>query len=636
MLDTVIEYVAANYGAPETAYKGPNGDGELDGRVSRNGSDTYNHLRSEVLPLTILHHNDSHGYLTDSGSRPGYPRLVTLINQARAHDPDHTLLLHAGDAIQGDAMSYFFKSAGLGYSADGTELPADLQIQPLIKAFNYVGYDGFTIGNHEYNFGKDIFKSVLGSAAFPVLQANIVDDGSYGIEDVNVEPYIIKTVGSENIPVAILGIGNHRVVNYELPSNIPGLSFPNPIDTAKALMSEKDVIDSDVVVALTHIGFTEDPDSIEVDENVDTNLAYQVDGIDAIVGGHSHTNPAYGFGDYKYLPAIVPSQGGTPTIIGQAYRYNNTLGQLVLGLLPDEDAALQADGIQAVEKYKVVSRAGRYESVTIAGASEDPIVKAIIQPYVDLLDNYRNTTLGETIIPIDTLEAFTQETNGANLQADAAVWKLEKETDVDVDFHLSGAMTNALIAETATPDTPYMLKIADMFTAMPYENSLVVLKMNGPQLKAVLERAYRNYYYYKYVPGYGGYSHYPTCMLDINAGGKITYNDTAPELPSGNNVISLEFDGKSVDFKDADTYYNVSTVNYLAAGSCNFNDDGVSLWPIDEESIAADTQYYVRDSVSEYIQYLVEETGEPINPQIEGRLQFLTLDKRLWMPVLFK
>ena len=59
-----------------------------------------------------------------------------------------------------------------------------------------------------------------------------------------------------------------------------------------------------------------------------------------------------------------------------------------------------------------------------------------------------------------------------------------------------------------------------MFTLMPYENSLVVLRMNGPQLKAVLERAYRNYYYYKYVPGYGGYSYYTTCMLDTNSIGR--------------------------------------------------------------------------------------------------------------------
>ena len=125
--------------------------------------------------------------------------------------------------------------------------------------------------------------------------------------------------------------------------------------------------------------------------------------------------------------------------------------------------------------------------------------------------------------------------------------------------------------------------------------------MNGPQLKAVLERAYRNYYYYKYVPGYGGYSYYTTCMLDTNFGNQIKYNDLypAPYDPTKQYVVSLTVNGKEVDFNDASTYYRVSTVNYLAAGSCNFNDGGVSLWPLDQ--IVADTQYYVRDAVIDYI-----------------------------------
>ncbi len=78
---------------------------------------------------------------------------------------------------------------------------------------------------------------------------------------------------------------------------------------------------------------------------------------------------------------------------------------------------------------------------------------------------------------------------------------------------------------------------------MPYENSLVVLNMNGPQLKRVLERGYRNYFYYKYVPGYGGYSYYTTCMLGINKLGQITYNDLypAPYDPAKNYVVSLTF-----------------------------------------------------------------------------------------------
>ena len=64
--------------------------------------------------------------------------------------------------------------------------------------------------------------------------------------------------------------------------------------------------------------------------------------------------------------------------------------------------------------------------------------------------------------------------------------------------------------------------------------------MNGPQLKAVLERAYRNYYYYKYVPGYGGYSYYTTCMIDTNSVGKIMLSRIPmPTLPDGNNVVAL-------------------------------------------------------------------------------------------------
>ena len=157
-----------------------------------------------------------------------------------------------------------------------------------------------------------------------------------------------------------------------------------------------------------------------------------------------------------------------------------------------------------------------------------------------------------------------------------------------------------------------------MFTLMPYENSLVVMEMNGPQLKAVLERGYRNYYYYKYVPGYGGYSYYTTCMLDTNSVGKITYNDLYPALARAeHNVVSLEIDGNEVDFTDAGTYYRVSTVNYLAAGSCNFNDGGVSLWPLDQ--IVNDTQFYVRDAVIDYITAM-----GTVSPAIEGRLAFIT------------
>jgi 2',3'-cyclic-nucleotide 2'-phosphodiesterase (5'-nucleotidase family) len=689
MLDAVNGYVSAHY-TFANPYKGPSGDGTLDGRITRDGTDAG----GSVVPITILHNNDSHGNLA-KGTFVGMTQLATLIKQEQAHNPTRTLLLNGGDQIQGDAMSYYFKSAPSGFASDGTALPATLRTNPMMAVMNALGYDAMTLGNHEFNFGSSIFTGIFKQAKFPLLGANVSDTGAYGLSQVGpggqgVQPYIEKTLGG--IKIAILGITNHRVPNYELPSNILGLTFSNPITTAQAITPTLKARD-DVVIALTHIGFTTNPKSVEVDNNVDTNFAADVPGVDAIVGAHSHTNPAYPEAPYKFLPTIVAGPNNTPVIINQAYRFNNTLGEEVIGVRPKiqltiEDVqrlfaqkAIDNAGIRnslldklayaktlfdggqiqaAINQlnafinsvkaqsgknitkaaaatligdaswmiahkggYAVVARAGQYLSV-LPSTPEDPAIKAIVDPYVAQLSTYTNTGVGQTTVPIDTTSAYVAETNAANLQADAAVYELAKNGITDVDVHLSGAMTQSnpkILFPTATLASPVPLKVSDMFTFMPYENSLVVLRMNGPQIKAVLERGYRNYYYYKYVPGYGGYSHYTTCMLDTNKVGRITYAQKAgvlstPPLPDGSNVVSFTINETPVNFTNATTFYNVSTVNYLAAGSCNFNNGGVSLWPLSQ--IVHDTQYYVRDAV---INYIKAQPG-PISPAIEGRLIF--------------
>jgi hypothetical protein len=113
-------------------------------------------------------------------------------------------------------------------------------------------------------------------------------------------------------------------------------------------------------------------------------------------------------------------------------------------------------------------------------------------------------------------------TSGANLQADSAVFELTQD-GIDVDFHLSGAMSNRVVAVGATPASPVTLTVDDMYTLMPYENSLLVMSMNGPQIKEVLERGYRNWWWYNQGWPWGDYSHYTTCMLTTDAGNVITY-----------------------------------------------------------------------------------------------------------------
>jgi len=524
--------------------------------------------------VTVLHTNDTHGVWPETyyrGDAEGYAFLASLIKAERAKNPN-VLLLDAGDTFQGNAFAQYFRNA----------VP-----NPIAGGMNLLDYDAMVIGNHEFNFGPATFATMLGQLDFPLLGSiNLDDDGSYGFINDHVQDYINLDVNG--LKVTVFGLTNPRVYRYELPTNIPGLTFYSGLEKGfeavpQILASEQ----PDLLIGLTHMGYS--PYGDEIDSDV--LLAQGVSGIDALIGGHSHT-----FLD----PAVIVSSDINPqgTLIAQAGRYALNLGKVNIGFI----------GGQVVlrEGYLIPSN----EAVV------DAEMEAYLQPFVDELFDYTSTEIGWTTAPLDALNAYTEETSGANAQADSAVWELEDKIGVAVDLHLSGAMSNRLVAEAATPANPVMLTVNDMYTLMPYENSLLVMSMNGPQIKEILERGYRNYWYYKYVEKWGGYSHYTTCMLTTNAGRTITYADPGADTPpDGNNVVSLLLDAVSVDFTDAETYYLVSTVNYLAAGSCNFNNAGETIWPLDQ--IAYDTQYYVRDSVIDYITAV-----GTISPAVEGRLIF--------------
>ena len=371
-----------------------------------------------------------------------------------------------------------------------------------------------------------------------------------------------------------------------------GLTFYPALDTAEVMVPEiLSAEDPDIFLGLTHVGFA--PYGDEVDS--DLLIAENVPGLDVIIGGHSHT---------QLDPAVMVTSDLNPegTLIAHARRYAGFLGQVNVGFIGDE----------------IVLREGYLIPSTEAADSPDPALEAYLAPYAAEIDTYNETVIGDTEVPIDALEAYTEETNGANLQADSAIWELANNAGVTVDMHLSGAMSNRLVAEGATAALPVELTKGDMFNLMPYENSLVVLEMTGAQIKTVLERSYRNWWWFNQGYPWGDYSHYTTCMLATDAGNVITYTGDLATEPDGNNVASLTLEGVPVDLSDTTTLYNVSTVNYVAAGSCNFNDLGETIWPLDQ--ITHDTQLYVRDSV---INYVEAQTG-PIAPAVEGRLVFPT------------
>ncbi len=520
--------------------------------------------------VTMLHTNDTHGTWPETyyyGTPEGFAFLASLIKAERAKNPN-VLLLDAGDTFQGNAFAQYFRNA---------------DSNPIAGGMNLLGYDAFTVGNHEFNFGPATFASMLGQLNAPLLGTiNLDDDGSYGFVNEHVQDYINLEV--DGLKVTIFGLTNPRVYRYELPTNIPGLTFYSGLETGFAAVPQILADEApDLLVGLTHMGYS--PYGDEIDSDV--LLAEGVAGIDVIIGGHSHT-----FLD----PAVMVTSDVNPdgTLIAQTGRYALNLGKVNVGFIGGE----------------VVLREGYL--IPAGELPVDPEMMAYLQPFEAELGAYTSTEIGQTTTPIDALQAYTQETSGANLQADSAVYELTAN-GIPVDFHLSGAMSNRAVAADATDANPVMLTVNDMYTLMPYENSLLVLSMNGPQIKDVLERAYRNWWWYSQGSPWGGYSHYTTCMLATDEGNVITYTGDLNTEPDGNNVASLTIDGLAVDFADAATYYNVSTVNYLAAGSCNFNNAGVTIWPLDQ--IVADTQFYVRDSVIDYITAM-----GTVSPAVEGRL----------------
>lgn len=142
-------------------------------------------LQSEIN-LTILHVNDTHGHIIpylDKSVDPeqqvgGAEYLAKMIERERAANPDGTILLSAGDMFQGTPVSNLFHG------------------KPVIEIMNYLRYDAMALGNHEFDWGQNVLQSIISSASFPVVSANIFERGGKSIR--RLKPYVIlkgKTFG---------------------------------------------------------------------------------------------------------------------------------------------------------------------------------------------------------------------------------------------------------------------------------------------------------------------------------------------------------------------------------------------------------------------------------------------------------
>lgn len=458
-----------------------------------------------ALSLTILHTNDTHSHIAginkygnacfdDTDCRGGLARIATAIRTAKSRS-DNIIALDAGDQFQGT----------LFYSVNKWPMLAELD--------QHMPYDAMTLGNHEFDEGCLELTRFLAALSFPVLAANLKPAKGCPMLKGNYAPYTLLTVRGQK--VAVVGIANNEVVS--LAAACPRTFFE---DTAACLQrTVKDLEAQGVkhVIALTHIGLSED-----------RKLARSVDGVDIIVGGHSHSylGPDSEEGPY---PIIERSPSGQPVLVVTAKRAAQYLGELNV-IFDAQGVPLRWNG-------------GARELA--APETRDAETSALVQKYAASLDEFRNHKVGSHHLSLpDGIDACREDDClGGSLIADAML-------EYARPFGGQVALCNGGSVRAALPAGD--ISRGDLLSVIPFGNTLVMREITGERLLAALEHG---------VSEEGGQG--PRLL---HTAGLRYVVDAA--RPAGSRIVRAEI----LDEKDTATpldlkaRYVIVTIEYLARG----------------------------------------------------------------------
>jgi 2',3'-cyclic-nucleotide 2'-phosphodiesterase/3'-nucleotidase/5'-nucleotidase len=480
------------------------------------------------VEVTLLHTTDLHGHLLPWDYTTGKPdpevglsKVATLVRKVRAERGDKVLLVDAGDCIQGTPLAWLHNVGGPGRIAGGENRP-----DPQMAAMNAMGYDAFTVGNHEYNFGLEVLRRARADAKFPWLSANTLKDGPSG--EAAYQSYLVREIGG--VRIGILGLTTPGVPHWDDGPNWSGLRFEDPLESARRWVPIlRGMERCDAVVVVCHMGMEEDaagrprPGQMP-NENRVLAIAREVKGIDAIVMGHTHTK--------------VPSQRVNDVVLTQAGRWGEALGRLDLTFDRQEDGT-----------WRLSDRQARLLAVDASVAS-DPAVEAIVRPYHDDTEAMLRTVIAEATAPFDGGDARLRDNalheliHRAQLAASGA------------DVSLS-AMFNPRARVAAGPIT-----VRDAFSIYPYENTLATVELKGVDLAEALEHSSRYYSPYDFGrtgapaidPGVAGYN------FDTAEG--VTYTLDLSQ-PIGKRVRDLRWRGEKLA---PDQKLKVAVNNYRMNG----------------------------------------------------------------------
>ena len=485
--------------------------------------------RAEYTRLLIAHTTDLHGsltgwdYLADRAAPRGLVKIATTIDSLRATGVP-LLLLDNGDTIEGAGIETV------------QHLKSVLGSDPMIGAMSKLGYDAMSVGNHEFDFGREVLERARKQASFPMLAANIVNapDGTAAFT-----PSLVKVVGS--VRIGVVGLCTPAVPQMTDPANVAGLRFISPIEAAQREVARLRTVEHcDVIVLLAHTGM--ERDTVEVaatiavnasykaptpDENWGYRLLTQVAGVDAVILGHTHTTLALVRGDVA---------------CGQAGKNGEALGVIDLSLSRGAPT----------EAWHVTNRSVS-NSPTTMRLADQPAMAAMAAPVHDATE----LALAQTVA--NTAHALASPFGRA---ADSPVWDLVHRAQLEA----SGAdVSLAALYDADVRIEPGPITLRQVLRVYPFDNTLVSVRLTGSQLRDVLEYSARQFAPYEFkfsrslfMPGAVGYN--------FDAARGVTYAIDITK-PAGSRIVNLRRNG--LPLADGDSL-TVVTNSYRAGGGGGF------------------------------------------------------------------
>ncbi|QEA00694.1 bifunctional metallophosphatase/5'-nucleotidase [Lysinibacillus fusiformis] len=508
-----------------------------------------------------MHSNDTHANLANIA------RKVTAVKEVRAKKPN-ALLLDAGDVFSGTLYFNEFKGQ------------ADLAFMNLMK------YDVMTFGNHEFDLGAtpeghQALVDFIKGSQFPFVSSNVdftKDTKFTGLftDLISSEPQngkiyngIIKEVNGEK--VGIFGLTTAETKDISSPGSI---AFEDYITEAKKAVKAFEDKGVNKIIALTHIGFDDNP----AYDN-DQILAKSVEGIDVIVGGHSHTQ----LDKPVVVDKNIAGQAKDTTLIVQAYQYNDYLGTL--------DVTFNNKGV-------VVAHNGAL--LKVADYVEDAQALATLKPFKDKVEELSNTETGASAnIALDNPRTGgdntkpsvrKNETPLGNLITDGMLKKAKQyNNDVIMALQNGGGIRAGINQGQIT--------VGEVITVLPFGNTLATMSLTGKELKEALEVSVG-----QYPAENGGFLHV--------SGAKVEFDSSKAKGQRIVKVSYMDGQGKYVEIQDNVTY-TIATNAFTAKGG-----DGYDVFKkAYEEGRVTDLGLSDWENLAEHITSL-----GTVNPKVEGRV----------------